>query len=424
MSTSTTVQAGAASQAAKPTRRRELDVIGMGIVLALVFLHTISIFSGQQLVVSDPAKQSRLTTILCSLVISFITTWAMPVLMFIAGMTIRYSLRRRTVGQFVRDRIGRLFVPFLTGLALVIPPMVYYHLKFRFPQYQQTLLQFYPRFWNVRFSLAAFPLFVKGTPQVWAGTQAVQIFDISHLWFLLYLFVYTLLLLPLFRYLLQPSGQRLVERLATFFSRRWNLYLLALPVAVIEGVLATEWPGAWNRFVWPFLILYGFVFSGDERFDLALVRDRKSALTLGINCFALYFASLGVLMAVQGNPFTSPSPIGVLGRFLKGLASWFLVIAVMGIATHRGQRWVETAGQPTLTDRFAAYAQEAQLPFYVLHQLPIILIGYYVVQWDANALIKLAVICLASYLVTFVLYDIAVKRTAITRFLFGMKSKS
>ena len=424
MSASTTARASAANLATKSTRRRELDVIGMGVVLSLVFLHTVGIFSGFQIIVNDRATQSMLTTTLSAAVMSFFTLWEMPLLMFIAGYTIRYSLLRRTLGQFVRDRMQRLLVPFLTGLVLIIPPMVYYALKSRFPQYQESFLQFYPRFWNVRFSLSAFPLFFKGTPWVGAGSEPVRIFDISHLWFVLYLFVYTLLLLPVFLYLRQPRGQRLVERLGTVFSRPWIIWLPALPIAVLEGVLATEWPGAWSRFVWPLFILLGFVFSGDERLEHALERFRKSALVLGINGFLLYFGALGILMNIlQVDPFASRALPAMLARFVKGVCSWFWIVAVMGIATHRSQRWVEAAGKPTWLDRFAAYAQEAQVPFYVLHQLPIILIGYYVVQWNAHALVKLLVICLTSYVVTFVLYDIGVKRTAITRFLFGMKSK-
>ncbi len=75
-------------------------------------------------------------------------------------------------------------------------------------------------------------------------------------------------------------------------------------------------------------------------------------------------------------------------------------------------------------DRVSAYAQEAQLPFYVLHQTPIILIGYYVVQWNVNALVKFLLISLSSLVITLVVYDIAVRRTAVTRFLFGMRPRS
>ncbi len=41
-------------------------------------------------------------------------------------------------------------------------------------------------------------------------------------------------------------------------------------------------------------------------------------------------------------------------------------------------------GSPGRFDRVTRYTNEAVLPFYVLHQTPIVIIGFYVVQWDLN----------------------------------------
>jgi hypothetical protein len=134
----------------------------------------------------------------------------------------------------------------------------------------------------------------------------------------------------------------------------------------------------------------------------------------------------------------------VLFRLLKGFTSWFWVVAIMGFAVGVGRKQSQTVGQkrpqpdtesghdplpepsapprkPSLMDRVAAYAGEAQLPFYVLHMTPIVIIGFYVVQWDVNALVKYLVVVLATLVVALVLYDIGVRRTRLTRFLFGMK---
>ena len=70
-----------------------------------------------------------------------------------------------------------------------------------------------------------------------------------------------------------------------------------------------------------------------------------------------------------------------------------------------------------------SYAQEAQLPFYVLHFTPIVVIGFFVVQWEVSVLTKFIVISLSSFAVTLLLCDIDVRRTRLTRFLFGVKPK-
>jgi hypothetical protein len=423
MTASAATQTGLVGQPARSGRRLELDIVGMVIVVGLVFLHSAAIFSGQEMVVNT--SQGQAATMVATLVVAFDVLWTMPVLMLMAGMTIRYSLRRRTVGQFVRERILRLFVPFLTGLLIIFPPQVYYYLKAD-PTYQDGFWQFLRRFWHVEFSLAAFPAFIRGAP------PDRVLLNVSYLWFLIYLFVYTLLLLPLLLYLLRPVGHRLVERLASFFTRRGAILLLAIPIAVVEAILTTEFPGGWNRFVWLFPILYGFVFAGDERFDETLVRHRKLALVLGIVSFLLYFVGMGALAQVaQVNPFTDRGVGGMVVRAIKGWAAWCWVVAVMGMATRWGQRQRQTADsqpsgsaamrQPSLADRILAYGREARLPFYVLHELPVILIGFYVVRWSAHPLVKYLVISFSALAATLLLYDIGVRRTLVTRVLFGMR---
>ena len=67
------------------------------------------------------------------------------------------------------------------------------------------------------------------------------------------------------------------------------------------------------------------------------------------------------------------------------------------------------------------YANEAVLPFYIIHQTVIVIIGFHVVKWRASVMVKYFTISLASVALTLLLYDLFVRRTNITRLLFGMK---
>jgi hypothetical protein len=420
---------------AKPERRRELDMIGPFIVIGLVLAHTLTIFSGRDIIVNE--SQSEVTTSVAGIFISFAVLWAMPLMMLIAGTTIWYSLRKRTVAEFTKERFKRLFVPFVTGLVLAIPPMVYFKAKQDFA-YAEGFLTFYPRFWQVKFSLSAFPLFLE------SATPDLPFF-ITHLWFLLYLLVYTLLLLPLLLYLHRSAGRDVVKRLANIFTRPWAIFLLALPIAVIEAILTTEWPGGWNRFVWPFFIIYGFVIASESRFGQTLVQHRRRALILGIICFFLYLGGMGFINTTQADFWSDLGLASIIVRFIKGLASWFWLVALMGYLTPRTQHdkanpklevpastRTQSAVSPTMTakaptsslfGRTIAYIGNGQVPLYVIHKTPIIVLGYYVVQWDVNVLVKFAVIALSSLLVTFLVYEVGIRRTAVTRFLFGMKAR-
>jgi hypothetical protein len=120
------------------------------------------------------------------------------------------------------------------------------------------------------------------------------------------------------------------------------------------------------------------------------------------------------------------------------MSGWFWIVAIVGLAGHifhkrstnlSGDQSLQPSdppspdSKPSLKERIFRYAVEAQLPFYVLHLTPIVVIGFYVVQWEAGVLTKYVVIALFSLVVTLLLYDIGVRRTRLTRLLFGMKPR-
>lgn len=155
-------------------------------------------------------------------------------------------------------------------------------------------------------------------------------------------------------------------------------------------------------------------------------------MLLGGVAFLIYFMGLGHLsLVLEVDAWTSYSAVGLLARFFKGLGSWFWVMAIMGLAgymSQRGKRQDQVIPASGVSqngtvwmDRLAGYAKEAQLPFYVLHRTPIIIIGFFVVQWQVNALVKYVVIVLGALVAILLVYDIAVRRTRPTRFLFGLK---
>ena len=70
---------------------------------------------------------------------------------------------------------------------------------------------------------------------------------------------------------------------------------------------------------------------------------------------------------------------------------------------------------------FLKYANEAVLPFYILHQSVIVVLSYFGVRWLIPDWLKFIVILLASFAVIMLLYEYLVRRFNLLRFLFGMK---
>jgi glucans biosynthesis protein C len=90
-----------------------------------------------------------------------------------------------------------------------------------------------------------------------------------------------------------------------------------------------------------------------------------------------------------------------------------------------GRRAASDQGAPEPADgrrrRLACYANEAVLPFYVLHETVIIAVAYVVLSWPIGGAAQYAVIVALSLAGTLLLYEIAVRRTPPTRWLFGLR---
>ena len=75
------------------------------------------------------------------------------------------------------------------------------------------------------------------------------------------------------------------------------------------------------------------------------------------------------------------------------------------------------------SNRWLRYGQERIMPFFLCHQPVIIVIAFYVVQWDTSLWAKLPAIVVGSFAASLVLAEI-LRRFGPARVLLGMKSKS
>ncbi len=394
-------------------RRRDLDSMRVFVVAGLVLFHSARIFdTGDFYVKHEPPSE------VVDVLISFAALWGMPLLFVVSGMSMANSLRSRSTKQFGVERVRRLLVPLIFGVVVVVPPQIWTRLRSD-PTYDESYLRFVPRFLDVRLAPSNFPFVVGDDP-------TTGLFEWGHLWFLLLLFSWSLLILPVIRYLQSPGGQRLVDRVADRVDRFWAIVAAGLPFALLEGALGSEedWAG-WNRYSYAVFLLCGYVLASDPRFGRGVVRHRRSALTLGIVTFVVVGALFAVADSSTGaDPLLDLDLASVSMRPVKGLSGWLWVIAIMGFARGKAGGAEKRSREPTVIDHAGAYASEAVLPFYVLHQTVIVLLGFYIVEWPIHAVLQYLIICAASLGTILAIYDLTVRRTPPTRFLFGMKTRT
>ena len=108
--------------------------------------------------------------------------------------------------------------------------------------------------------------------------------------------------------------------------------------------------------------------------------------------------------------------------------AWLAAIAGFAAAVTARHRHTGTATPPPAParqprwQRAAGYANQAVLPFYLLHEPVIVAFAWIIARWHAPIPVKYPALVAASFTATLVLYELTVRRYRITRLLFGMKT--
>jgi peptidoglycan/LPS O-acetylase OafA/YrhL len=374
-----------------PARLYALDWLRVIAVLGVFLFHAVHPFDLTAWHIKN-AEQSALVTF----VIAFMFPWGMPFFFLLAGAGSYLALRRRSAAQFARERFNRLLLPFVAGAASVMPLMLYFEWRHK----TQTGLL------TGRFLDFLLDRNVGFTP-VWFGALGY------HLWFLGFLFSFSILSLPIFLWLKREAGQRLLAGLARLCRRPGALLLAFVPLAVVRLALHPLFPQehSWaDFFVQLSFFLLGYLLLSDPAFLQAVRRDWRLNLGVGIVAAA---SALAIVAATGSLDLEAPprTPLDVLFWVLIALDSWSWTLFFLFV----GLRFLNHS------NRLLAYGQAAILPFFVFHQPVIIILAYYAVQWRANLWVKLLFVVLGSLVVTLGLYEFLIRRVALLRRMFGMK---
>ena len=371
-------------------------------MLAVFLYHCTRFFDPEGWHLKNP-EQSELLFVLMR---GLIWTWVMEIFFLLSGVGTWYALRSRRAGAYIWERVKRLLIPLYTVGLFVLLPLQFYFELFTNSGYRGAFWQFIPRY---------FAGFKPPSITPWPGTL-VPIPFTGHLWFLKYLFLISLMSLPLLLYLKSGQGQRWVARLAGWCDSRGGIFLFVIPLSLasigLRGLFKTQY--SWADLLWyAIFFVIGYMMAADKRFTVSVRRHGWICLVLWI----VGFAGAGLLVLVFGyNPYPGKEPFSlvyVLFQITWSITSWSAVVFVLNI----GARYLNT------NHKFLAYGNEAVLPFYLFHQTIILCVGWYVIRWDMGILFKLLIIAVVSFLLIMILYELFVRRFNIVRFFFGMRPK-
>jgi glucan biosynthesis protein C len=371
-------------------RRYDIDWLRVLAILVVFVFHCGRFFDTDGWHVKNPVRHE-----VVDVWTGFLCSWLMPLIFVISGASTFYALGSKAVARFIRDRAGRLLVPLIVGIFTHVVLQVYLE-RISFGKFKGSFFAFYPHYFDGFYGF--------GGNFAWMGL---------HLWYLEMLFVFSLVLLPLFLWLKGDTGTRLIQRLAIVLARPGAVFLLAIgPMAMLAFLDPKTWGqrgfGGWPLFAYPFFFVYGFVIVASESLEAQIESQRWTSLAVagGVLLTAL------VLWKTGGDPKYG-TPRYALMQSVYALSSWCFILAFLGLARRN----------LGFTRPFLRYANEAVLPFYILHQTVILTIGFFVVRWAIPDLAKFVVIAASSFAIIVAIYEFSVRRCNVMRFLFGMKRR-
>ncbi len=368
-------------------RRYDLDWLRVMAFALLMLFHTGMMFSLWYWHIKNLETSETLSDVM-----RFVHQWRMPLLFFISGSAVWFAMDRYSTWKFFLERQKRLLLPLVFGMLVVIPPQVYVERLYHKQQYD-SFLDFYPT------------IFTTGSyPQ---GNLSWH-----HLWYVPYIWAFSMLMLPLFVWLKSSPGSQALKCAQAWLARPWLLFLLFAPSAVSDILLRPFWPGDQNNLLsdWgnfshklTFFVMGFLLASAIPMYDLFAAHRRKF-LVAGI-------ASIALLHPIWKFGWHFPGLSSGVYHALANFNLWMWILAALGF----GRQYL------SFNTGFLRYANEAVYPFYILHQTVIVILGYQLVYLNWSIPLKFLAVGTGTFAVTWAIYAWAIRPWNIMRVLFGMK---
>ncbi len=374
----------------KPVQRRyDLDWLRVLAFSGVFFYHCSRFFNS-----ADWHIKNATISPLVDIVTSIFDLWGMPLLFAISGASIFFALRPQGAARFLRDRVMRLLVPMVIGILVLAPPMVYLD-RLTHGRFSGSFFEFLPRY-------------VLPANFSWNG---------MHLWYLVYLFIFTLALSPLFIWLKHPAGQKFIQALGNFSEHKGAIFLWAIPIAIVAivldpfGMIRPSPSESLVRLVmYPLPLVYGYLIYAHDGIQQAIIRQRRGSLIIVV-LFTLVALLISMGTSKWGWKFNLPVYMLVMASCC--LLIWSYLLAIFGY----GMRYL------TSTHRWLSYANEAVLPIYILHQPVILTLGFFIIPLQLPILVKYLIIASLALSISLGFYEYVIRRVNIVRYAFGLKPR-
>jgi len=337
-------------------RKHYLDNLRTIMILLLFPVHTFMIWNnyGTKFYVWGGTNN------LLSSLIVLVNPWFMALLFVIAGMCAKYSLEKRNTKDFIKERTYKLLVPFISGMLLLIPFQTLYARKFFF-EYDGSIMDNFKYFFTHFTDLSGYD----------------GAFTPGHLWFILFLFIISLVSLLIIKKVSFKKVSPKLEKMNVL-----AIILLFIPVWLMY-YLGNFGGYSFGKYFTLYLLGY-YLFSNEKIIDKMI--DYKSVI-LGLFCFL----QLGLTIAYYH--------FNYYGDLLVNFVGWLGILSCIIV----GKLYLNKENKVT------KYFKKASFPIYILHQTILVMIGYYCLRMLDNIVLQISIIMCGSFIATIIVYEIMSK---------------
>ena len=343
-------------------RRHDIDWLRVIAIGLLLIYHIAIIFQPWAMLIGFIRSEEPVESLWVPM--TMLNVWRIPLLFFVSGMGLYFALKKRSWRQLLVERSKRILLPFIFGIIAITPLHMYvFQANYNMP------LSFYPH--------------------------------MGHLWFLGNIFVYVLLLLPLFFYLRKNEGGRFRKGLSSLMKHPMGPFAITiffvLEAMVVQPQLFEMYAQTWHGFVLGIIaFFFGFllVYSGKEFWQTVLkwrwLYIGIAAVLYAIRLFVFDTVSPGYLLAIESNCWI----FGVFGFSHKYL------------------------NKPSSILR---YLSQAAYPVYIIHMIGLYIGAMIILPLGIHPMLKFIAVVAFTGSFCYLIYEFIIRRVNFLRPLFGLK---
>lgn len=375
-------------------RRPDLDWIRVGAFFLLILYHVGMFYVPWGFHVKSPHPVEWLEPVMM-----LTNPWRLTLLFLVSGAATRFMADKASAGGLAKARTARLLPPLLLAVFVIVPPQSYYEIVEKLG-YSGSFLDFYGKY-------------VTASGHWRPDGEPLITPTYNHMWFVVYLLVYSLILAALLR-----IGRPAVARAEAGLERAlggWGL--LVWPALILVVLRMTLFPAFgithaliddWYNHALSFgVFLFGFLTAKSQPVKAAFIKVRWPALALAALGYGVYASVRWIYRAEDA---VIPAAMQALAQVAYGVNQWAAIAAILGF----GARHL-TRGGPVLT-----YLTLGVFPFYIIHQTFIVVAGHHLAKVGLPQGLEAAILIAGTFACCFVTYEI-VRRVALLRPLFGLK---